>query len=70
MILFASVLEVSLGEHPLRPGPCFNIKDIFPGVGIPIMKIRQSYDSIIFIMGIPILVRLHLYLDMAPLSDK
>ena len=35
---------------------------------IPIMKIRWSYDSIIYIMGIPILVRCHLYIETAPMS--
>ena len=33
-----------------------NIKSIFPGMEIPIIKIRLSDDSLIFIMGIPLLV--------------
>ena len=34
-------------------GPDFNIKSVFPGMGIPIIKIRRSYDRLIFTMGIP-----------------
>ena len=40
-----------------EPGPCLNLKNIFPGVGIHIKKIQQSWDHLIFGMGIPILVR-------------
>ena len=32
------------------------IKTIFPGMGIPMLKIRWSRDHLIFNMGIPILV--------------
>ena len=46
--------------------PCFNIKTIFPGIRIHVKQIRQSWDHLIFIMGIPILVRRHLYNEMAP----
>ena len=34
--------------------------------GIPELKIRQSRDCLIFNMGIPMLVRRHLYIEMAP----
>ena len=52
-----------------RPsGPHLNIKTVFPGMGIPMLKIRRSRDRIIFNMAIPILVRQHLYIDMAPRS--
>ena len=47
------------------PGPCLNIKS-FPGMGIPMLKIRQSWDCLIFFMGIPIMVRRHLYTETAP----
>ena len=47
-------------EMSSYPGPQLNIKMIFPGIGISIMKIRWSSDHLIFIMGIPILVRWHL----------
>ena len=34
--------------------------------GISIMKIRRSWDCLIFIMGIPIQIRWHLYIEMTP----
>ena len=51
---------------PYYPGPPLNIKTIFPGLGIPMLKIRRSWDHLIFNMGIPILVRRHLYIETAP----
>ena len=48
------------------PGPRLNIKMVFPGMGMSMIKIRQSWDSLIFVMGIPILVRTHLYIETAP----
>ena len=44
----------------------FQYKD-FPGIGVPIIKTRQSWDHL-FIMGIPILVRWHLYIEMDHLN--
>ena len=41
------------------PGPCFNIKAIFSGMGISIIKINRPWDCLVFKMGIPILIRLH-----------
>ena len=35
-------------------------------MGIPMLKIRRSWDCLIFNMGIPILVRRHLYIETAP----
>ena len=37
-----------------------------PGIGIPMLKIRRSRDRLIFNIGIPILVRRHLYIETAP----
>ena len=37
----------------------------FPGMGIPMLKIRRSWDRLIFNMRIPILVRRHLYIETA-----
>ena len=51
------------------PEPCLNIKAVFPVIGIPNIKMRQSWDSLIFIMGIPILVR-HLYIVMGPRTPR
>ena len=47
-------------------GPCLNIKTVFSRYGDSYVKIRWSWDHLIFNMGIPILVRRHLYIDMAP----
>ena len=44
------------------PGPHLNINTVFPGMGIPMLKLL---DHIIFNMGIPMLVRYHLYIDKA-----
>ena len=38
----------------------------FSGMGIPMLKIRRSRHRLIFNMGIPILVRWHLYSETAP----
>ena len=51
------------------PGPCLNVKTIFPGMGIPMLKIRWLWDHLIFNMGIPILVRWHLFIETAPRSS-
>ena len=37
-------------------------------LGIPMLKIRRSWDRLIFNMGIPILVRRHLYIETVPVS--
>ena len=48
----------------ITPGPHLNIKTVFTGMAIPIIKIRRSSDRGIFIKGILILVRrLSLYWD-------
>ena len=45
------------------PGPRLNIKTVFPGMVISIVKIRRSWDRLIFIMGIFFIsVRRHLYI--------
>ena len=41
------------------------LKTVFPGIGIPVIKIRQSWDRLIFIMGIPVLVRRYLNVQTA-----
>ena len=35
-------------------------------MGVPMLKIRRSWDRLIFNMRIPILVRCHLYIEMVP----
>ena len=46
---------------------CLNVKTIFPGVRISFIKIGQLWGGLIFIMGIPVLVRQHFYFK-TPLS--
>ena len=48
------------------PGPHLNINTVFPVMGIPMLKVRRSWDRLIFNMGIPILVRRHLYIETGP----
>ena len=48
----------------------FNIRNIFPGLGIPILKKKWSWDCLSFVMEIPMLVRQHLYTEMIPLVKK
>ena len=49
-----------------QPGPHLNIKSVFLGIGTPSIKIRRSSDHLIFIMGIYILVRCHIYIELTP----
>ena len=37
----------------------------FSGIGVPIIKIRESQDRLIFIIGIHVLVRRHHYIETA-----
>ena len=51
---------------------CFSVKNIFPGIGISIVKIGQSrpcylYDNGNSYTGIHILVGQHLYVEMIPM---
>ena len=52
----------------IHSGPRLNIKTVFPGMEILMLKTRWSRDRLIFNMGIPILVRWHLYIVTAPWS--
>ena len=53
-----------------EPGPCLNIKTIFPRYGDSHVKDKTVGDGrgdrLIFNMGIPILIRWHLYIEMPP----
>ena len=55
-------------EEDIEAGKYFSIKIVFAGIRFPIVKIRWSYDHLIFIhvMGIPILARQHLYNETTP----
>ena len=59
-----------LGFHYVAPGrDFFQNKDHLFRYGDPHEKIRWSWDHLIFIMGIPTLVRRHLYTEIAPSSS-
>ena len=60
--------DLVLDIHPLsdqKPwiSTVVNLLSTFPGMRITMLKIRWSRDSLIFNMGIPILVRRHLYIE-------
>ena len=57
-----SGLQYILPRWLKRIWACLNITTIFSGMGIPIMKIKQSWDHCIFITRIPTLVRHHFYM--------
>ena len=62
-------LECVLEGYPIMqepPGPRLNIKTVFIRFGIHMLKIRRSRDRLILNMGIPILVRLHIYIETPP----
>ena len=50
-------------------GHRFNIKTIFPGITISIIKIRRLWDHLFCIMGIRILVERHLYIESVPVNS-
>ena len=54
----------------LHLGPRLIIKTGFQGMGIPVIKITRSWDGPISIMGIPVLVRRHPYVQTAPTLIK
>ena len=53
-------------QRTIPPGPCLNIKTVFLGMRIPMLKIRWSRDRLIFNIGIPILVKQYLYIETTP----
>ena len=66
LLLFFIILSTPAHVcHGLLPGSRLNIKTVFSGMMIPMLKIRRSWDRLIFNMGIPILVRRHLYIETA-----
>ena len=52
------------------PGPRLNIKTVFPAKVISVTKIPRSWDDLIFMMEIPILVRRHHLLRWPPDISK
>ena len=63
-----TIAEPFLFVGPQSPGPCLNIKTVFPGMGISIIKMRRSWDRVIFITGIPIPVRPCIHINTVPYS--
>ena len=60
--------SIAEAERSLWRLPCchaitdhFNMKPIFPNIGIPIVKISWSFDHFILVIGIPFTVRWHLF---------
>ena len=48
------------------PELCLNVKMVFPGMKISVIKIRGLWECFIFIMGINIRVRQQLHIQMTP----
>ena len=62
-----TVVPVTQEQGFQLTGPHLNIKKSFPGMGIPMLKIRRSRDRLIFNMGIPILsILVRWHLETAP----
>ena len=64
-------MSPNMAPRALAPGQRLNIKTnikkrLSHVWGIPMSKIRRSRDRLIFNMGIPILVRRHLFIETAP----
>ena len=60
------IITICVPEEINWWGPRLNIKTVFPDTWIPMLKIRRSWGRHIFNIGIPILVRRHLYIKTAP----
>ena len=60
--------ELSVPSHVTTtcPVPISVYKPYYAGIGIPILKIRWSWDRLIFIMGMPMQIWRRLYIEMAP----
>ena len=58
-------ITMLFGIDNIHSGPHFNIMTMFPCKGSPIIRIRQPWDHLIFITEYSILIREHLYIEMA-----
>ena len=65
-LLAMQAVQPLMIQLALWPVPHLNIKMVFSGMRISMLKIRRSQDHLIFNMGIPILVRRHLYIETPP----
>ena len=59
------LFETELNDNT-ETRPPLNVKTVFPGMGILMLKTRRSRDRLIFNMVIPILVRRHFYIETTP----
>ena len=55
-----------MGTVSIFLGLIWILKTIFPGMAIPVIKMRPWWDRLAFIMGYPLLVKWHLYIETAP----
>ena len=53
-------------QNCVGTGARLNIKTVFLRYGDPVLKLRRSWDRLIFNTGIHILVRPHIYIERAP----
>ena len=62
------LIMIGLHEQDLCTGfwPPLNIKTVFPGMGISIIKMRRSWYRLTLIMGIHIMLRRHLHFETDP----
>ena len=66
--IFIAIIHTSPFSH-WTIGPHFKTKTLFLGMEISIINIRRSWENLIFIVGIPILVRRHLYTETSTGED-
>ena len=59
----ASAASVLTPGDSLHTGP--SLKTIFPGIGISVINLRHSWDCLVFIMGIRVLMQHH-YIELRP----
>ena len=70
--IFDSQMGVLVKASNIWDRKCFDLGPVsikrlyFPGMGIPMLKIRRSRDRLIFNTGIPLRVRRYLYIETAP----
>ena len=67
---FEYSIAMKIVKHRSDSGPHFNINSIFSGMGIPIVKIRQSWDCLILISVNPSTSRMALYIETIPWTLK
>ena len=64
LLVFAYICDNLLDISCLDP--IVNVKALFLGTGIPILKLRQLWNLLIFMIRILLLARQHLYIETIP----